>query len=94
MNHPALIGVIATVRSSAHLAGPIAVRTFVPVVALSADKTLTSTGIPWIFRLDPKLSVPQAIQCLLEAARRAGPNRGKIRDYLATVTFRPTGEPK
>jgi hypothetical protein len=94
MNDPALIGVIATDRASAHLASQIAVKTFVPVLALSADKTLTSTNIPWIFRLDPDHSVPEAIECLLEAARHTGPNRGKIRDYLATVSFQPTGEPK
>jgi ABC-type branched-subunit amino acid transport system substrate-binding protein len=94
MNDPALIGVIATDRASAHLAGQIAVKTFVPVLALSADKTLTSTNIAWIFRLDPDRSVSDAIECLLEAARHTGPNRGKIRDYLATVSFQPTGEPR
>jgi ABC-type branched-subunit amino acid transport system substrate-binding protein len=81
---PGVIGLIATDRASAHLAEQIAVKTFVPVIAISSDRALTSANIPWIFRLDAGTSVPEAIRCLTTAAAQAGPNRGKIRDYLSS----------
>ncbi len=77
------IGLIATDRAAAHLAEQIAVKTFLPVIALSADRKLTSTNIPWIFRLDADTPVSAAVDCLIDAARHAGPNRGRIREYLA-----------
>ena len=49
---PDVIGVVATDRASAHLAEQIAVKAMFPVVAISSDRTLTSTNVPWIFRLD------------------------------------------
>lgn len=92
------IGLIATDRAAAHLAEQIAVKTFLPVIALSADRKLTSTNIPWIFRLDPKTPVPAAAECLIDAAQHAGPNRGRIRDYLASgkgaFAFDSSGEPR
>jgi ABC-type branched-subunit amino acid transport system substrate-binding protein len=78
------IGLVATDRASAHLAEQIAVKTFVPIIALSADHTLTSANIPWIFRLGPSTEVSEAIRCLTDAAAKAGPNRGAIREYLAS----------
>ena len=45
------LAIIALDRSSSHLAEQIAVKTFLPVVAISADRSLTSANIPWIFRL-------------------------------------------
>src|SRR5262249_33569320 len=54
------IGLIATDRASAHLAEQIAVKTFLPVIALSADRKLTTTNIPWIFRLDPETPLAEA----------------------------------
>src|SRR5581483_10857015 len=48
-----VIALIATDRASAHLAEQIGVKTFVPILALSADHMLTSANIPWIFRLAP-----------------------------------------
>ena len=79
-----VIGLVATDRNSAHLAEQIAVKTFIPVVAISNDGALTSTNIPWIFRLPAGAPVEDAIRCLTEAAAKAGPNREKIRDYLAS----------
>jgi hypothetical protein len=79
-----LIGLVATDRASAHLAEQIAVKTFVPIVAISSDRALTSTNIPWIFRLDVGTPVTDAVRCLTAAAAQAGPNRGKIRAYLAS----------
>ena len=93
-----LIGLVATDRASAHLAEQIAVKTFVPVLAISSDRTLTSANVPWIFRLDAGTPVEQAIRCLTEAAGRAGANRGRIRDLLAAgkgaLAFGANGEPK
>ena len=97
---PAVVALIATDRASAHLAEQIAVKTFVPVIALSSDRALTSTNIPWIFRLNPGASLDQALACLADAVHRAGPNRGRIRDVLASgqllagsYAFASTGEP-
>jgi len=78
------IGLIATDRASAHLAEQIAVKTFLPVIALSADHKLTTTNIPWIFRLEPGTPVQDAVDCLIDAVKQAGPNRGRIREYLAS----------
>jgi phosphoribosylcarboxyaminoimidazole (NCAIR) mutase len=81
---PGVIGLIATDRASAHLAEQIAVKTFVPVIAISSDRALTSTNVPWIFRLDEGTPVADAVRCLTGAASEAGPNRGKIREYLSS----------
>jgi hypothetical protein len=81
---PAVIALIATDRASAHLAEQIAVKSFVPVLALSSDHTLTSTNIPWIFRFGSRATLDQVVACLSDAVRRAGPNRGRIRDVLAS----------
>jgi ABC-type branched-subunit amino acid transport system substrate-binding protein len=81
---PGVIGLIATDRASAHLAEQIAVKTFVPVIAISSDRALTSANVPWIFRLNDGTPVSEAIGCLTAAAAQAGPNRGKIRDYLSS----------
>jgi branched-chain amino acid transport system substrate-binding protein len=98
---PAVIGLVATDRLSAHLAGQIAVKTFLPVIALSSDRTLTSANVPWIFRLDAGTPLRDAVRCLTEAAAHAGANRGRIRDYLAGgssvaggFSFGITGEPR
>jgi branched-chain amino acid transport system substrate-binding protein len=88
-----LIGLIATDRASAHLAEQIAVKLFFPVIALSDDRKLTSTNIPWIFRLPAGTPLREAVACLTKAADRVGPNRNRIRDYLASAAFDATGEP-
>ena len=48
-----VLGIIALDRNSSHLAEQIGVKAFVPVIAISSDKMLTSTNIPWIFRFRP-----------------------------------------
>jgi branched-chain amino acid transport system substrate-binding protein len=77
------IGLVATDRASAHLAEQIAAKTFLPVIALSSDHALTSTNVPWIFRLEPETSVVEAVRLLSDAANHVGLNRGHIREYLA-----------
>ena len=86
------IGLIATDRAAAHLAEQIAVKTFVPVIALSADRKLTTTNIPWIFRMEPGTPVVEAAGYFIEAADRAGPNRKRIREYLVSSRFDTNGE--
>jgi len=78
----------------------LALKCFVPVVALSSDKALTSADIPWIFRLPPGNTAAAALRLLREASGRAGTNPETIRDVLASGTeidglaFLPTGEPR
>jgi ABC-type branched-subunit amino acid transport system substrate-binding protein len=55
------LGLIALDRDSSHLAEQLAVKSFLPVLALSADRALTSTNIPWIFRLPQGATLAQAV---------------------------------
>jgi hypothetical protein len=74
------IAVIATDRNSSHLAEQLGNRLFVPVLAVSSDRALTSMGVPWIFRVP---TIDDAVAKLAAVATEAGPNRGRIRDALA-----------
>jgi branched-chain amino acid transport system substrate-binding protein len=92
------LAMVALDRNASHLAEQLALKSFVPVVALSSDKTLTSTNVPWIFRL-PAETAPAAALRLLEAAEgRSGANPERLRDALASgdeltgFAFLPTGE--
>jgi hypothetical protein len=91
---------VALDRNAAHLAEQLALKAFVPVVALSSDKKLTSTNIPWIFRLPPETTPAAALGLLEAAAVRSGANPELLRDVLASgssisgVAFLPTGEPR
>ncbi len=93
-----VLALITFDRPSSHLAEQIAVKLFVPVVAISSDRTLTSTNIPWIFRLPEGTPIQQALLCLAGAIEKAGPNRGSIRELLASgsplagARFESTGE--
>jgi branched-chain amino acid transport system substrate-binding protein len=93
-----VLALISLDRPSSHLAEQIAVKAFVPVVAISSDRTLTSTNIPWIFRLPEGTPFTSALGCLSAAIDQAGANRAEIRELLASgklvagVRFDPTGE--
>ena len=94
------LAIIALDRNAAHLAEQLALKAFVPVVALSNDKALTSTNVPWIFRL-PATTTPAAALRLIEmATEKSGANPEKLRDALASgqsiegIAFLSTGEPK
>jgi ABC-type branched-subunit amino acid transport system substrate-binding protein len=95
-----VLALIALDRLSSHLAEQIAVKSFVPVVAISSDRALTSTNIPWIFRLPQGTPLSQALQTLSSAIEQAGPNRASIRELLASgkpvagFHFKSTGELK
>jgi len=79
-----VLALIALDRASSHLAEQIAVKSFVPVIAISSDKALTTTNIPWIFRLPEGNSPEQAVRCLSAAIAQAGPNRARVREILAS----------
>jgi len=93
-----VLALVALDRNSSHLAEQVGVKSLVPVVALAADRALTSTNVPWIFRLPEGTSLQQALKSLSVAIDHAGPNRAKIRAFLASgvdaggVSFESTGE--
>jgi ABC-type branched-subunit amino acid transport system substrate-binding protein len=93
------LAVIALDRDCAHLAEQLGLKVFVPVVALSDDKALTSTNVAWIFRLPANAGAAEAVRLVTEAARVSGANPEKLRDVLASgtmvagVRFLSTGEP-
>ena len=93
------LAIVALDRDAAHLSEQLALKAFVPVVALSEDKTLTSTNVPWIFRLPAATKPAAALMLIEEAAEKSGPNPEKLRDVLASgeridgVAFLSTGEP-
>jgi ABC-type branched-subunit amino acid transport system substrate-binding protein len=94
------LALIALDRPSSHLAEQIAVKSSLPVIAISSDRTLTTTNIPWIFRLPEGTPIEQVLRSLVEAIHRAGPNRERIRNLLASgksvggARFESTGEPR
>ena len=96
--HP--LAVVALDRDCAHLAEQLSLKVFVPVVALADDAALTSTNVPWIFRLPANAGAAEAVRVVAEAARRSGANPEKLRDVLASgtmlagVRFEETGEPE
>jgi ABC-type branched-subunit amino acid transport system substrate-binding protein len=92
---PATIGVISTGRNSGHLAEQLAIKSFVPLIAISSDKTLTAVNIPWIFRMPADTPVAEALRSMLAAAEKSGPNRARLRAALAAGgRFDATGEPR
>jgi branched-chain amino acid transport system substrate-binding protein len=92
------LALIALDRPSSHLAEQIAVKSFIPVIAISSDHALTSTNIPWIFRLPDNTRLDIPLTCVSAAIEEAGPNRAAIRASLASgkpmggIRFGPTGE--
>jgi branched-chain amino acid transport system substrate-binding protein len=94
------LAIIALNRNAAHLSEQLALKAFVPVIALSNDKTLTSADVPWIFRLPDGATPATALRLLEDAEARAGPNPQRVRDVLASgkpvsgLAFLPTGVPR
>jgi branched-chain amino acid transport system substrate-binding protein len=95
-----VVAIISFDRASSHLAEQIALKAFLPVLAISSDRVLTSANIPWIFRLPEGSSLPSALDTLADAVGQAGPDRSRIREVLASgaklgkVQFQTTGEPR
>jgi len=94
------LAILALDRDAAHLAEQLALKAFVPVIALSEDRKLTSTNVPWIFRMPAATKPEAALKLIQEAEEKSGPNAEKLRDVLASgaridgVAFKSTGEPK
>jgi branched-chain amino acid transport system substrate-binding protein len=93
------VAVVALDRNASHLAEQLALKAFVPVLALSDDKTLTSVNVPWIFRLPQGTTTASALQILRDAVAKVGADPERLRDLLASggsisgMAFLPTGEP-
>jgi hypothetical protein len=93
------LAIVALDRDAAHLAEQLALKAFVPVIALSDDKMLTSTNVPWIFRLPASTTPSKAVRLIEDAAAKSGANPAKLRDELASgraidgEVFLSTGEP-
>ena len=76
------IALIAADRNSSHLAEQLAAKAFVPVVAISTDRSLTSVNVPWIVRLAPETGLADALRLVIEAAEKSGGNRERLRAIL------------
>jgi len=93
------LAVIALDRNSAHLAEQLALKVFVPVIALSNDPALTSTNIPWIFRLPQNTSAASALRVIQAGAEKNGADRVQLREVLASgrelsgMAFQASGDP-
>ena len=93
------LAIIALDRNASHLSEQLALKSFVPVVALSDDKSLTAANVPWIFRLPSGTDPALALHLLLTAVARVGANPEKVRNLLSSgkvvtgMAFLPTGEP-
>jgi len=94
------VAIVALDRDASHLSEQLALKAFVPVVALSDDKSLTSADVPWIFRLPSGTDPTKALRILEEAGVRGGKSRESMRRILASgvalsgVSFLPSGEPR
>ncbi len=94
------LAILALDRDAAHLSEQLALKAFVPVLALSDDRTLTSTNVPWIFRLPTATAPAAALHLLQQVVSTTGPNSEHLRDALASgdpyagIAFFSTGEPK
>lgn len=82
--HHEALGMIATGRNASHLAEQLAAKSFVPLIAVSDDHTLTSVNIPWVVRLPADTPMEDALSRFLAAAEKAGPNRGRLRQLLVS----------
>lgn len=93
------LAILALDRNASHLSEQLALKCFVPVLALSADKSLTSTNVPWIFRMLPETKPAAALRVLIKAVDRSGANPERLRGVLSSgvniegVAFLATGEP-
>jgi branched-chain amino acid transport system substrate-binding protein len=94
------LAIVALDRSAAHLAEQLALKALVPVIAVSGDRALTATNVPWIFRMPTETTPASVLRLLRAAERESGANPERLRDVLASGTaldgfaFLPTGEPK
>ena len=76
-----VLAIVALDRDSAHLAEQLSLKKFVPVLALADDRALTSTNIPWIFRLPAQTERPRRCACWRRPSRRAAAIRRSCATY-------------
>jgi branched-chain amino acid transport system substrate-binding protein len=94
------IALVALDRDASHLAEQLSLKAFVPVLALSDDRSLTEVNVPWIFRMPSATTPAEAVAVLQAAEAQSGPNPERLRDVLASgaelagVAFEQTGEPR
>jgi hypothetical protein len=92
------LAIVALDRAASHLSEQLALKSFVPVIVLSNDKSLTAANVPWVFRLPTGTSPAAALRLLEQAVQHAGANSERVRNLLAsgdTVSgwsFLSTGE--
>ena len=61
-----------------------------PLIAVSADHTLTSVNIPWVLRLPAETPIEDALSRFLAAAEKSGPNRGRLLRWMFADEDRST----
>ncbi|WP_109487905.1 ABC transporter substrate-binding protein [Occallatibacter savannae] len=94
------LAIVALDRDAAHLAEQLALKALVPVIAISDDKRLTSTNVPWIFRLPGSATPVEAVRLIRSASGEGVLSADRLREVLASgreiegVAFVTTGEPK
>jgi ABC-type branched-subunit amino acid transport system substrate-binding protein len=96
-SHP--LAIVALDRDSAHLSTQMALKFFVPVLALSSDKSLTAVNIPWIFRQPEEATTASTLRLIETAYSQGAQTPEALRNLLASghavdaVAFLTTGEP-
>ncbi|HEX7729291.1 MAG TPA: ABC transporter substrate-binding protein [Terracidiphilus sp.] len=94
------VAIVALNRDAAHLAEQLSLKVFVPVIALSDDHSLTTTNVPWIFRMPAKTTPAEALAVIEAAAQAGSANPEQMRNALASgkalagASFVSTGEPR
>jgi ABC-type branched-subunit amino acid transport system substrate-binding protein len=94
------LAIIALDRNAAHLSEQLALKALVPVIAVSGDRSLTATNVPWIFRMPADATPASALRLLRAAEQQSGANPERLRDVLSSgsaldgFAFLPGGEPK
>jgi ABC-type branched-subunit amino acid transport system substrate-binding protein len=78
------LAILALDKDASHLAEQMALKSFVPVVELAAEKASVSTNIPWSFLLQPGTTPATALRMLVAAECRSGANSERLRDVLAS----------
>ena len=92
------LAAIALNTDAGHLAEQLSLKCFLPVVALSDDRALTSVNVPWIFRLPAATAPAAALRLLVDAEAAGGANPQAVREELASgraldsFAFQPNGE--
>jgi ABC-type branched-subunit amino acid transport system substrate-binding protein len=78
-----ILAIIATDRNASHLAEQLAAKAFLPVLAMSPDRSLSGANVPWLFHIPEGSDAASALRLLLNAADASGPNRAALRGRLA-----------